>query len=484
MICLSLTAADLDQNLTLIEKYRDSIDMCELRADFLSRWELPRLRGFPDEAGVPVILTLRRREDGGMWRGSEADRRERLLTALSSAYTWIDLESGSQTAKIAARARSLGVTIIRSLHDFNGVPDDLAEKVSTLAEAPGEIPKCAVMPSSTADLRRIVTALKLTRGPRIILGMGDFGFASRILARRLGSMLSFVSAAGASTAAPGHLDPVTLSELYRYKSIGESTRIFGVIGNPVMHSRSPQIHNPAYARQGADAVYLPFRVDDLKEWFALCDELPVEGFSVTVPHKEEVLPFLDSRDEAVGATGACNTVYRKEGGWSGANTDVAGFLKPLESLFGTGGLQGLGATVIGAGGAARAVVYALRRAGADVLVLNRTPSKAKVLAERFDCAAGGLIPGEYDLMKGYDDLVVQTTPAGMHPGVDLNPLSGYPWKGSEVAYDLIYLPEQTRFLASAAGAGCRILNGAVMLDEQGKLQYRLFTGREYPEPPQ
>jgi 3-dehydroquinate dehydratase / shikimate dehydrogenase len=484
MICLSLTASGLDENLRLIESCRGHIDMCELRADFLDEWDVPRLRSFPGEAGVPVILTLRRREDGGNWRGSEADRAERLREVLSAAYGWIDLESGSDTADIAAQARSLGVAIIRSLHDFKGVPDDLAERVKRLAEAPGEIPKYAVMPSSTADLRRVVQALKLTRGPRIILGMGDWGFATRILARRLGSMLSFVSAPGACAAAPGHLDPETLSVLYRYPSLGENTRIFGVIGNPVMHSRSPQIHNPAYSRQGLDAVYLPFRVDDLTEWFALCDDFPVEGFSVTVPHKEEVLRFLDIRDTAVDAIGACNTVFRSAAGWSGANTDVAGFLKPLEELYGPSGLSGLKATVIGAGGAARAVVYALRLAGADVLVLNRTPSKAEILAERFDCASGGLVPGDYAVMKGYDDLIVQTTPAGMHPKIDLNPLSAYPWKGSEVAYDLIYLPEQTRFLAAAAAAGCRTLNGAAMLEEQGKLQYRLFTGKEYPGPPQ
>ena len=230
-------------------------------------------------------------------------------------------------------------------------------------------------PASTADLRRLLRALKEVKGPRIILGMGEWGFPSRVLARPLGGMLSFVSPPGAATAAPGHLDPETLAGLYRYRELGTATRIFGVIGNPIMHSLSPAIHNPAYTRQGIDAVYLPFQVDNLSDWFALAEELPVEGFSVTVPHKEAVRRFLTGEDADVTAVGACNTVFRRPDrddgaekiGWWGANTDVAGFLAPLEDLlserFSTAAESSPGVTVIGAGGAARAVIHRGFQAG-------------------------------------------------------------------------------------------------------------------------
>lgn len=480
MIALVLTGRNLDQNLRLIDDYRPFIDMAELRTDYLDSIDAALVREFPRRAGIPLILTLRRVSDGGHCTLNEEKREDLLATMISADYAFVDLEADLPAGAAEGRAREAGVRIIRSAHDFSGVPENFSRAVSGLPRAGDEIPKFAATPGNCADLRRMVQAMMETPAPHIIIGMGPFGFPNRILAGRYGGLLSFCSPEGES-AAPGHISPRLLADLYRYRSIAGSTRLYGLIGNPALHSRSPEIHNPAYVRDGVDAVYIPFQVDDLAQWMRLAEEIGIEGFSVTVPHKEAIIPFLDKRAPAVEAIGACNTVIRSGQGWFGTNTDADGFLAPLlPCLDEPVGAPLSRAVLIGAGGAAKAALWALKSRGIEVLILNRTLPRAEELAERFGMRAAHLGPESYPLIADYAELIVQTTPAGMHPLEDQNPLEGYPWRGTEIAYDLIYIPERTRFLEAAAGAGARILNGASMLQAQAESQYRLFTGRDFP----
>ena len=319
------------------------------------------------------------------------------------------------------------------------------------------------------------------RGMRkILIGMGEAGLPTRILAARLGSELTYCSPPGRQ-AAPGHLDPATLLDLYRFKSITETTGVFGVIGNPIGHSLSPAIHNRGFEALGIDAVYLPFLVDEPESFFRMAGLLGIRGLSVTIPLKEAVIPFLTERDERVEATGACNTMFRRNEGWFGTNTDAGGFLKPLEEGMKNKPVSSLKATVVGAGGAARAVVYALVGLGARTLILNRTVEKAEILARKFGCDFAGINGEGYRLMKNYSDLIVQTTSVGMEPDLNKDPLPDYRFKGHEIAYDLVYRPTQTLFLKRAAAAGCRTIPGLEMLFNQAVLQFKLFTGRDYPK---
>ncbi len=479
MICLALTGKTLEENLVSLKKYKGMVDLCELRADFLDSWDTDAIRNFPEKAGIPVIFTLRRKVDGGFWEENEEDRETRIISALSASYAYIDLEKDSLTDKAAAHARHIGVGIIRSQHDFNGVPENFAHAVEKLPEADGEIPKYAVMPQNTSDLRRVLSAMKNTSGKRIILGMGDWGFPSRILSSYYGCWFTFVSPKG-SSAAPGHVDPEEIRTIYRHHLISERTEIFGIIGNPVMHSKSPIIHNRGYSLQKQDAVYIPFQVDDLDQWFLLADEIPVEGFSITIPHKEKIVPKLSTVSDAVAAVAACNTAIHGPEGWHGENTDIAGFLSPIQDIFSGKDRTKKKAVVIGAGGAARAVVYGLHRMGFDILIVNRTASKAESLAKEFNCTYAPLAQESWITIKEYSALIVQTTALGMHPMEDKDPLKGYSWTGNETAYDLVYVPDKTLFLRAAEKAGCKIINGMPMLMEQGKEQYLLYTGKKYP----
>jgi len=244
----------------------------------------------------------------------------------------------------------------------------------------------------------------------------------------------------------------------------------------VAGSLSPRLHNRGLAALGLDAVYLPFLVDELASFFRLAELLRLQGLSVTIPHKEGVLPFLAQRNEAVQAIGACNTLLRAQEGWRGENTDAEGFLSPLGCL-----RAGSRAVVLGAGGAARAIVYALRRAGLEVLILNRTAARAERLAAEFGCRAAGLDSRGLELLRERADLIVQATSAGMEPEVEADPLPEYRFRGGEIVYDIVYKPPLTRFLKRARRAGCRVIPGLEMLLGQGRAQFKLFTGREYPQ---
>jgi 3-dehydroquinate dehydratase/shikimate dehydrogenase len=321
--------------------------------------------------------------------------------------------------------------------------------------------------------------------------MGEFGFPLRVLAPRLGSFLTFASPGG-DRVAPGLIDPETLDTVYRYHRIGPGTRVFGIIGNPILHSRSPHIHNPGYDRLGIDAVYVPFHADSAAAFLPVMRKLEVGGLSVTVPFKEEIIPLCGWTEEAVRAIGACNTVTPGPEGLRGCNTDAEGFLAPLRKLYGGGGagfLGGLRAAVIGAGGSARSAVYALAREGARVLVLNRTPERARRLTEdiagSLGLADGVLLWAELDdaghrERENYPDLLVNTTTMGMHPWEDLDPLEGRSLAGTGTVYDIVYSPRDTLLLRRAAGAGCRTIHGEEMLLSQAYRQFHLYTGREYP----
>ena len=190
-ICLSLTAETLDRDLELLQQYRGLVDMAELRADFLRPEELPALPRFPGWSSIPAIMTLRRRQDGGRWMGDERDRRRCLKEALAGGYAYVDLEEDLEDRRLADTARARGIGVIRSLHDFQGVPADLVERLRGLPRHPAELPKAAVTPNDTRDLVALLEAFRsLSGAQKIIIGMGERGLFTRVLAGRLGSALS------------------------------------------------------------------------------------------------------------------------------------------------------------------------------------------------------------------------------------------------------------------------------------------------------
>ena len=482
LLCLSLTAPTLTGNLALARRYRPLVDLVELRVDLLAPSQWCGVTRFPEQCPLPVICTVRRERDGGRWPGGERARLRLLRAAAAGRFRWLDLEGDLPAAAVPIPRG--GPQVIRSWHDSRATPANLTALLRWLARRPGEIAKLAVTPTGVADLARIVAAAGALRTSaprtlRIVLGMGDYGTATRLLAARLGGWLTFTSATagGERSAAPGQLDPDTMHTRYRFRELTAATPVFGIIGNPIAHSRSPEIHNRGLAAAGRDGVYVPFRVDAVPAFLRLAPALGVRGLSVTIPHKQAVIPLLARADRSVEAVGACNTLLRDGAGWAGYNTDAAGFLAPLEQ---PGTVRR--ATVIGAGGAARAIVWALRERGVEVLVINRSARRGRRLARAMGAAFVALDAADLAAqVAGYDQLIVQATSAGMaaEPGAP-DPFAALPLSGREIVYDIVYTPPLTPLLQRARAAGCRTILGSAMLLGQAYEQFRLFTGSAFP----
>ena len=483
LLCLCLTASTLAANLAQVRRYRGLVDLVELRVDLLHPSQWSGIARFPLQCPLAALCTIRRTSDGGSWPAPERVRRRLLQVAAGARYRYLDLE-----ADLPAGAVSLprhGPRVIRSLHDLQGTPANLDALLRALPRGAREIPKLAVTPRGVGDLARIVTAARAAPAPRILLGMGDYGVPSRLLAARLGSWLTFTST-GLRRAAPGQLDPLTLQRRYRFHKLRADTPVYGLIGNPVAHSRSPEVHNRGLAAAGVEGVYVPFRVDAVAQFLQLAPSLGVRGLSVTIPHKETVMPLLARTDPSVRGCGACNTLVWESGGWTGCNTDAAGFLAPLQPELAAGRVRR--ATVIGAGGAARAIVWALRGAGVEVLIANRNLSRAQRLGAELGAAAVALSATDLAArIAGHGDLIVQATSVGMHagagspaPGAVHDPIAAVPLTGREIVYDIVYTPSNTALVRRARAAGCQVVTGGEMLLGQAYEQFRLFTGVDYP----
>jgi 3-dehydroquinate dehydratase/shikimate dehydrogenase len=491
-ICLCLTAKTLERNLEILNKYRKYADIAELRADYLEPNERFLIRRFPEQTDMPVILTIRRDIDGGFFNSGEGARINLMAQGLAYAnadrrrnFAYLDIEEDLNVPSLEEAARAFGTRIIRSCHNIKSPYGDLAAKIRNMRHSEDEIIKLAVMANTTRDVLDLLRAGKECKGQeKILIAMGYFGVYSRILAEQFGSCLSYASACSepdTPLAAPGQLDIRDLAKLYRFRSITTNTKVYGVTGLPLNVTQNLIFFNMIFGLEDVNSVYVPFPMDSIDSFMELAQELGVKGLSVTVPYKEAVMHFLEGQSPEVQSIKACNTLCQSPYGWIGANTETRGFSDSLLAFLGRSNLKRMKATVIGAGGAARAVALELHRLGAKALILNRTVHKARNIASACKFAWGGLDNRGIDMMDKYSDIIIQTTPAGMEKNDPVDPVSMYSFCGREDVMDLIYRPEKTAFLKRAADAGCRILNGYDMFIRQAQYQYALFTGKEFPE---
>ena len=497
MICLCLTGASLDEWTRQIDNHRPHVSLVELRVDLLRPAErsVEAIRAWREEflRQLPIILTVRRPRDFGRWEGDDGQRLyllTRLVDALKPEYLDLELDrqSGVDWVQLARRQEEYGGRVVRSYHGTVADRQELAQLMARLATSPREIPKLALDAQSLADTTMLFSAARefarrMSGREAVWLAMNEYGLSSRVAPSHFGSVWTYTSDLSSATgpAAPGQLDPASAKQIYRPDQATSDWPLFGVLGSPVAHSRSPEYHNRRFAEAGCEAVYLPVRAETFAEFIDFAETVDLRGVSVTVPHKIAALELVQHEDQG-GATeraariGAVNTLWRDEKNrWYGDNTDVDGFLVPLEEAVGANG-AGRHAAVIGAGGAARAVVVGLVDAGWTVDIYNRTPRRAQDLIDSLDFSSTESHGMEElrELAPGTLDLLVQTTPVGMDHGPAGDPAEGYRFSGTETVYDLIYAPRETALLARARAAGCRTINGDRMFAAQAEAQFVIF----------
>lgn len=456
--------------------------LVEMRLDYLQR--VPELSQRLPGREVPVVVTCRRKSDGGGWNYSEEQRLVTLRSAIAAGVEFVDLEED-----IAKKIPRYGKTKrIISYHDFLSTPSDeeLDEIHEHLSAMDADIVKIATMAREPSDNLRIFKLLlrKAKQKPTAAFCMGELGVPSRILCGRYGSVLTYCSGNAERLLAPGQLTFQSMVQTYRYDQINQETEIFGVIGDPIAHSLSPQIHNAAFEQLKMNCVYIPFRIlpTDLHSFMReVVPALGIRGISVTIPHKEAIIEYLDKYDGAAQNIGAVNTVMIDGHQRVGVNTDYRGVLESLEvgcreRWNVENPLAGRRTLVLGAGGVSHAICYGLNRRGARVTVTNRTLSRAQELGTRLN-----LEVIEWDKRDRAEyDLLINATRVGMYPNVNDTPYPVAKLNPTMVVFDAVYNPENTLLIKGAQQKGCTTITGVDMFVRQAMLQFNGFTRREAP----
>jgi shikimate dehydrogenase len=267
-------------------------------------------------------------------------------------------------------------------------------------------------------------------------------------------------------------------------SIDSHTGLLGLIGDPVSHSKSPDMMNAALAEMGAPYVYLAFRVvpTELKEAIQGFKALDVQGWNVTIPHKVAIMEYLDGLDETAREIGAVNTVVKQDGKWIGYNTDGAGYLRSLQEQHSLP-LTEQRVVILGAGGAARAVGYALAAAGVpSIAIANRTIAKAEELAHHLSrhtqTKAVAMADCQSEIKKA--TLIINTTSVGMVPDTEATPIPVEWLNADQLVSDLVYHPRMTALLQAAEAKGAAIHTGEGMLLHQAALALELWLDAPAP----
>ena len=482
-------------------------EMIELRIDAV--WGSPSAG--PDRMAViksacedachadrPWILTCRSASEGGQYPGDEENRMELLESLAGDQNTpnYVDLELAAASSADLAKSLRGSAKLILSSHDFQGRPDRLFNLLLEMDQSPCDIKKLAWTARTIRDNLEAFEILRRPEKATIALCMGEVGVISRILAKKFGAFLTFASLSDESATAPGQVSIADMKGLYRWDKINRQTKVYGVVAHPVGHSMSPAIHNAAFDATNYDGIYLPLLVNPgyesfkaFMETFVPFEGLDLGGLSVTLPHKENALRYLQEKggqiEELAARIGAVNTIIIDRSGGtpnlSGINTDYAAILDSITLASGIqrAKLKDVRVAVLGAGGTGRTATAALTHFGAKVTVFNRTFEKAEALAAEFGASAQ---PWE-KLSECDCQIYVNATSVGMHPRAFENPFGDHPPKlgRDSVVFDTIYNPMRTRLIVQASAARAKTVGGVEMFVQQAMAQFSAWTKLPAPK---
>jgi 3-dehydroquinate dehydratase/shikimate dehydrogenase len=443
-LCVTIGAPTLADLRERRDRAASDADLVELRLDTVAD---PDVAGALAGRTVPVILTCRASWEGGYFRGSEQTRLRLLQEAWALGAEYVDVEFAALKSAPWVEA-TRGERLVVSAHDFDGVPADLADRHRAICATGAAVTKLAITAHGLRDVARLAALSRPAVGRQVLLAMGTPGLVTRIAPGRFGSAWTYAGDAWA----PGQILASRLRDEFRFGEISHRVALYGVAARPSGHSLSPVMHNAAFRAARLDAVYVPLEALDAADLFDFADALDLQGASVTIPFKTEVLPRCEP-DAAARAAGAVNTLVRRDGRWLGRNTDIAGLLAPLARRFSLPGL------------------LACAGEGAVVTVCARRPDQAAEVA-----GAAGASVGAFPPQRGSWDLLINTTPVGMHPVTDATPMPASHLDG-RLVYDLIYNPPETRLLRDAREAGLETLGGLDMLVAQAEAQFEIWTGQ-------
>ena len=468
-------------NAEALEAARDAASLpagvaLELRLDAMR--EAPALAALRAAfAGRTLIATVRSRDEGGAFRGTDDEERDFLDGALAAGFDFVDVEfrrdGGPRFAAIPLSKK------ISSLHDTEGVPADLSALVTRMLSSGARYVKLVATANDSSDVLRLLELQAANPGGRLAaFGMGEAGIATRVLSPYLGAALSFGALDPLRTTAPGQVGARDLADVYGIGRPRRVRRVFALLGDRVSHSLSPAIHNANFEALGQDALYVPFALrslgSELPELVAGLDALglPLVAASVTIPFKEEAAHLAESEEKAA------NTLVRVSGPGAPArfrstNTDRAAFEQVIPQARSTEKGEGR-ALVFGAGGTARVAVDVLRMRGYEVFVVNRGEERGEQLAR----ATGAIFLSKKSPTAWPEpSVVVNATALGLRSGDPL-PCDPHLLRPGVLVIDAPYRPEGTDLVRAAFMAGAAVVDGQTLLLLQAAGQAARFTGVE------
>ncbi|HEX9630338.1 MAG TPA: shikimate dehydrogenase [Pyrinomonadaceae bacterium] len=485
LICISICESTWESVARAMRDAGKHDCLIEIRLDCLTADALNNLdplRALLAACLQPTVVTFRAADEGGR---CDADYETRLRfwrdEGLELPAKFVDLELDIAKQLFREAGSVDWSRVICSYHNHGEVPADLNQIFERLAATPARVLKVAVHVNDAVDCLQVFDLLERAKraGREIIaIGMGAAGVATRILGPARGAFFTYASLADRRATAAGQISIDELTSVYRVAAISSETVITGLVGRPVGHSISPQIHNAAFASSQTDAVYIPFEICNLKAFFKQMVhprtreiDWPLRGLSITAPHKTEVLAELDWIEVAAREIGAVNTVVVEADRLCGYNTDASAFIAPLKNRLGP--LNDARVAIIGAGGAASAALYSLKQENARAIIFARDLHKAQQLADRCAIECRAL---EHASFAEFD-VVVNATPLGTSGELENEtPARARQLRGARLAYELVYNPPVTQFLREAQAASCETLAGLPMLLAQAARQFELWTG--------
>lgn len=449
----------------------------EFRLDYLERPQEAAsvIRRFVKQHPECLVLaTCRRRQNRGRFNGSLEEQIRTLESAVVAGAHGVDLEiESAEAAPAAAAGLQKRTWLLISYHNFESTPA-LEPIYRRLTRLPADLYKVVTTARKPSDNQRVLRLVRAhARTPLVALAMGPTGVPSRVLGPAFGCRYTYAAPGEASGTAPGQPSARQLRHLYRIEKLSRKTRIYGVIADPIGHSISPAVHNRAFQARRIDGVYLPFHVPggQLKDFMGLAENLPVAGFSVTIPHKQKIVRYLDGLDPLARRIGAVNTVWRRAARWMGTNTDAYGVRVPLERRL---RLAGASVLLVGNGGAARGAAFTLADAGARLAIVGRNPDRVRALAR--SCGAEALL--REHLASRRFDVLIHATPLGMFP--NLNECFFPDAIPAEIVFDMVYNPVETLLIRRAREQGKQVICGLEMFIEQAARQFEIWTGQSAP----
>ena len=449
----------------------------EIRLDYLSDPEqgVKAIRDLvASHPECTILATCRRHQNEGRFNGSIEEQIRILDDAVEAGARAVDVEIES-AENIAARLELFHgrALLVLSYHNYEGTPslDAVFRRMSRLGADAYKIVTTARKPSD--NYRVLSLSRSNPRTPFVMLAMGEMGLPTRVLSPGFGALYTYAAPNAAEGTASGMISARLLRQLYRVEKLSKSARVYGVIADPIRHSISPAVHNRAFQARRVDAVYLPFLVhpQHLKDFFSLATALPIAGFSVTIPHKQKVIRYLDVVDPLARRIGAVNTVWRKAGKWRGCNTDADAVTNALGRHM---RLAKSSILLAGNGGAARSAAFALIDNGAKLALVGRNPDRVRALAKI--CGAEPLMREQLD--SRHFDAFVHATPLGMHPNTEQSFFEGA--IPADLVFDMVYNPLDTALLRRAREQGKTVIRGIEMFVDQAVRQFEVWTGESPP----